>query len=763
MHSAPLNERKVHPAAPRSRGFWFPWLLVAIGVALYANGLSAPFLFDDVPQIVEEPRIRALWPLTEVVTGTSRPVLKLTLAVNYAVGELDVVGYHLVNVGIHILAALALFGVVRRTLLAETFGGRFRGRSGGIGFATALLWLVHPLQTESVTYVFQRCESLMGLLFLLTFYCVIRAAEGTHRGRWTAAAVSAAILGVGTKEVMVAVPLLILLYDRAFLAGSFRSALRQRRVLYASLASLWIVLGALVMGLLFRADSMAGFGVRSIGPVAYAMAQPGVIVHYLVLSAWPHAQCLDYGWSPARDFLGTVAPLVVVASLLAGTGWALWRNSWVGFVGAWFFLILAPTSSFMPINDLAVEHRMYLPLAALVLLVVLGGERLIASLPFGDRRLALLLLFLAAAVLGRSTFERNREYGSIIGMWETVVARAPGNARGHMMLGNALRDEGRIDEAIACYNEALRRDPDHVPTLTNLGRAQQSLGNEGRAIECLRRVVELAPDHVHATNLGNAYLQAGQVDDAIVQYRAALSILPGFAPAQSNFGAALMMKGRVNEAILHLEQALDVDPDDVAAITNLGNARYRLGDVEGAILLYQRALALDADYGMAHVNLGAVLLDQGEAEEAVPHFQRARALAPRNPGPAFDLGRALLAAGRPAVALAEFRATLLLDAGHASAHLGAAEALLAGADPAGFSAVDVVRLGERGAALTRRRDPDLLMRLADLYGAGGRPADGVGAAEEALALSADDDARLRIQTRLEILREEAAGTRGGNR
>jgi len=141
------------------------------------------------------------------------------------------------------------------------------------------------------------------------------------------------------------------------------------------------------MGLLFKEDTTAGFGVESIGPLRYAMAQPGVVLHYLVLSFWPHRLCLDYGWMPVEDFLGFVAPLVVVGALLLAAAWGVWRNTWLGVVGAWFFLALAPSSSFLPIQDLAVEHRMYLSLAAVVVLAVAGMQHALAAGPAAARRI----------------------------------------------------------------------------------------------------------------------------------------------------------------------------------------------------------------------------------------------------------------------------------------------------------------------------------------------------------------------------------------
>ncbi len=605
--SATTNERQV--AAPsRAPGTrWLPWVLVVAGVALYLNALSAPFVFDDLPQIVEDESIRDARAPPDVRGGATRPVAKLPFAPNPAVGGLDVRGFRLANVVIHVLAALALYGIVRRTLVTTRFRDRFRAAAPWMGFAAALLWLAHPLQTASVTYVYQRCESLMGLFFLLTLYCTIRSADGTRRSLWTAAAVASAALGLGTKEVMVAAPLVVLLYDRTFLAGSFRLALRTRPILYGSLAVLWAVLAFVVVDDLFREGATAGFGTESVGALGYAMTQPEVIVHYLRLSFWPTDLCLDYGWPVVESFGDIVAPLGFLATLLAGTIWAAWRNSWLGFVGAWFFLILAPTSSFLPINDLAFEHRMYLPLAALAVVTVAAGHWLIAWAFRGSRPLALAAVGVLACALAWGTVDRNRVYESRVGLWEDAVDRSPGNPRGLFKLGVSHEAKGRLGDAIASYRQALVLRPEYVPALTNLGNAHLMRGETDRAIVYLRRVAELEPTPSHAVNLGNAYLQEGRWDMAIVRYREALSVRPDFAAAQANFGAALRMKGRLNEAILHYELALESRPNDVPTITNLGNALFQKGDVEGAIRQYELALELDPTYENARENLRRVL------------------------------------------------------------------------------------------------------------------------------------------------------------
>ncbi len=209
-------------------------MLIAAGIWAYHSSFQGPFIFDDVHSIPLNPYIRHLWPIREVLTAprncsvNGRPTVCLTLALNYAWSGLNVWGYHAFNLAVHLLSALVLFGILRRTLDGEKLRDQFGGAAVGLAAAIALLWEIHPLQTESVTYIVQRTELLMGLFLLLTLYCTLRGACSVRPGAWYLAAVAACAFGMGSKEVMVSAPLLVLLYDRVFLASSFRE-LWQRR------------------------------------------------------------------------------------------------------------------------------------------------------------------------------------------------------------------------------------------------------------------------------------------------------------------------------------------------------------------------------------------------------------------------------------------------------------------------------------------------------------------------------------------------------
>src|SRR6266850_6914087 len=278
---------RVNVARTTDRWRWLaPLLLVCAALLAYQNSFTGPFIFDDPLSIQDNPTIQHLWPIWQVLspphrgglTVEGRPLINLSLAVNYALGGLDVWGYHAVNLTIHVLAGLTMLGVVRRTLLQPRFRGRFGAAANELALAVAVLWTVHPLQTESVTYIVQRAESFMGLFYLLTLYCFIRGAESPQPRRWYALCVSACALGMASKEVMASAPLMVLLYDRAFVSGSFQEAWRRRWRLFLALAATWVLFGCLL--LIGGVWVTAAHHAKAVGIVwwKYWLTEPGVIL-----------------------------------------------------------------------------------------------------------------------------------------------------------------------------------------------------------------------------------------------------------------------------------------------------------------------------------------------------------------------------------------------------------------------------------------------------------------------------------------------------
>ncbi|MFA6413307.1 MAG: tetratricopeptide repeat protein, partial [Syntrophales bacterium] len=498
-----IKRRSVGTPARATLAFPIPAAIIILliaGAIAYAASLNGPFIYDDIPNILDNQVIHNILSSMNMSLGPvgpgliTRPVIRFSLAVNYAIGGDQVRGYHILNLVVHVLAGITLFGIVRRTLLTERMKAIYGQTATLLGFACALLWLLHPIQTQAVTYTIQRCESMMGLFFLLTSYCAIRGWQSSRSGPWHMAAVLFFLLGVGSKEVIVVALPLLLIYDAIFMKEGWKAAVRTSWPLYGGLAGGLILLGFLVI---LGMQVARGVGLKEYLPlVQYWQTQPGVIIHYLRLVVWPDALCLDYAW-PLTTWQKAWPSILIVSTLIALTGWAVLKRKPIGFPGVWFFAILAPTS-LVPLADPTFEHRMYLPLASLVVLVVVGVYRLGLILQeryaFGKDKSAVagvVGLLVLALLLGGITYKRNGVYADEVSIWTDTVEKAPRNSRAHLNLGVVLDQAGNPYEAIRHFEEAIRLKPDYAGAYTNMGNVLTNLGKTDDAIRYLQEAIRL--------------------------------------------------------------------------------------------------------------------------------------------------------------------------------------------------------------------------------------------------------------------------------
>ena len=639
---------------------WAAGLIAVAALAAYHNSFSLPFIFDDHPSITGNPTLQsfatALSPPTDGRAVTGRPLVNLSLALNRALGGDVPHGYHVFNFLVHAAAALLLFGLVRRTIgrAAPAAGAR---PAAAIGLFTALLWALHPLQTESITFVIQRTESLVGLFYLLTLYGFVRGVDSACRGRWFAASIVACALGMATKEVMVTAPLVVLLYDRTFIARSFAEAWRRRGRYHGALAATWLVLLFLLLTQHGSSRAAAGSFDPAVNGWTYLLKQCDAIVHYLQLAVWPHPLVVDYGTGVVRQLAAVFPQAVLLVGLLGATVRGLRRAPVAGFAGACFFLILAPSSSFVPLPaQTMAEHRMYLPLAAMIAAGVTGTTALL-----GARRTAAVVV-VAGAALALLTVNRNEDYRSEERIWRDALAKLPDNWRAHYNLGWALEREQRYEPARVELAAAIRLKPTHAESHAELGAVLLHLERLPEAIVELRRALELLPANADARhNLGYALLKAGrpreaadefavvlrqrddwlahlfrakalvllrQPDDAIPEYLAAIARRPDNAIARREAGVQLLERGRETEARAQLDAALRLDPRYAEAHMDLGTLLLRAARPADAIASYQAALRLNPNLPGLHNNLGLAYARIGAIPEAVAQFQRALAQDP---------------------------------------------------------------------------------------------------------------------------------------
>jgi tetratricopeptide (TPR) repeat protein len=735
-------------------------IIVCAAVVAYANSFNGAFVFDDIPWIIRDPSVHRLWPVTDVLFSSNpnfvsgRPIINLTIAANYAVGGVDPRGYHAVNIAIHILAGLTLFGIVRRSLLAPVLGVQFAATATPLALAVALVWVVHPLQTAAVTYIIQRTEALAGLFYLLTLYCVIRGAISPNALRWYVAAFCACFLGMGTKEVVATAPVIMLLYDRTFLSGSFAAAFQRRWGLYAALIATWGVVAWTLLATDFHTGS-TGSGAGGFTPLTYAMTQPGVIVHYLKLAFWPSGMSLDYGWPVAGSLSEIVLPSIVVAMLAGLTVWGLVKNSPLGFLGACFFVILAPTSSFVPIKDAAFDHRMYLPLAAVIGCVIIGGwwvwnelAMKAAKREVGDNRrswiLPLSALTLAIIGLSWATIRRNDVFRSGETVWRDVLENDSSRPRPHNNLAANLIDEQKYDEAIEHCRIALSLTPGYADAENNIGRALMLKDKIDEAIPWFEQALQHYPGHRDALmNLADALVKKGRVHDALSVYGPLAKIDPEGAQTHLLNLADSLAKKKDNASALDVyETYVSIAPQDAEARFRFANCLHEQGTSAEEMKQLEKAVELAPDHAEAHNNLAALLARQGRTAEAVEHFQKAIALNADHDSAWFNLGMIYYTQRKTIEAERAWRQAVRANP-NAIKYLNAlALALATSAEPAARNGPEAVELAKRAVELSQSKpDPNVIAILAAAYAEAGDFSQAVVFARQAreLALAQHQD------------------------
>ncbi|MFL6278795.1 MAG: tetratricopeptide repeat protein [Vicinamibacterales bacterium] len=637
-------------------------LFAATAAWAYSTSFAGVFVMDDKFAIADNPNIKSLWPLTTAMSApaespvSGRPVASLTLAINYALAPADVRdvlspggpssrpelrerflrnawGYHLFNLVLHVFAALALFGVIRRTLRSHRLQQRLGAASTGVATVASMIWLVHPLLTDAVTYVVQRTEVLMGLFFLLTLYCSIRASEPTTQPRarrlWTIAAIAACALGMGSKQTMVTAPIIVWLWDWMFASEtetdpSARAA-RRRWLLYAGLAATWILLAALVA--LERWPHSIGIAREGWTPWTYLLTQSGVVVHYVRLAVVAAPLSLDNdGWPMVHSVLQAAPYALPLVIVLLATVLAIVRCQPWGFLGAWFFVTLAPSSSVLPLaTEIAAERRMYLPLASLVVAMVVSaylvGQRLLAAIvadPRRRRRIGIIAAVIGttglAGGLGSATYARNRDYWSDERIWQDTVEKRPSNSRARVNYGIDLYAAGRLADAERELREAVRlKDTDAA---------------------------------AHAT-LGPVLAARGQLDEGIFHLERALVLDPDYTPAHANLAEAYAARGTRARAAEQFARAVEIDPDNPFLLNRLAwllatSPEDGIRDGSRAVKLAEHAVSITGRQDiMSLETLSAAYAEVGRFDDAVSVGREALSLAERqrNDVAARDLAR----------------------------------------------------------------------------------------------------------------------------
>jgi Flp pilus assembly protein TadD len=612
-------------------------IISALGLLIYSNAAESPFVFDDKRVIVENKNITDPGGIPTLFAGregpiASRPTMLATFALNYAVGGLDASGYHAVNIVLHILNAVLLYSLILTSARLINLADR---ESRLTAFFSALLWMVHPVQTESVTYIASRSILLTAFFYIVGIILFVKAARAGRR-RWiyvVALAVNC-LLGMGSKESFSTFPAVLVLYDYLFVSG--RDMRKVARNYYAHLPGLVSLLYLAFLYFNFRSQ-LYSYGTLMVTPGEYFMTQFSVHMTYLRLLAFPVNLHLDYAYPVSREFFtsGTFISFLGYAGLWAAGVFALMKGRTVlSFTALWFMITLTPDSSVVPLNDMIFEHRLYLSSMGAATAVVAFTVSLSSLKAQGRRqpvRALLCGILLFAAVLSTMTYVRNIVWKNGISLWKNSVEKSPGKSRPHNNLGFLYNRAGRHNDAERELLAAVKIDESNYKAHDNLGITYLKKRRYDDALESFRNALSINPNYAVAHyNIGIVHERRGQYDNAIREYREAIRINPDYAEAHNNLGVVHQKLGQSAEAVRHYRAALKIDPETAHVHYNLGVFYGGMGQYEVAESAYLEALRIRPDYAKARNNLGIVYIAKGELEKAVWEFQLAVKFDPDN-------------------------------------------------------------------------------------------------------------------------------------
>lgn len=609
-------------------------LVLLAAIVAYSRVLDAPFQFDDATSVLRDPAIRDLPSAARAALDLrslepNRTLTALSFALDYSLGGLAPRAFHVSSLLLHLVATLLIFLLGRRLArLAELPSSEW------VGVLVAGLFALHPIQSSAVSYVTQRAEILASLLYCAALLAALAAerrwGSAAGRGAWLAAAVLL-VLALRAKPIAVTMPVAFLLTGLSTstaLPGIERARWR-RRLLIA--APLLLLAAAHAFGTLRSLASPAqgadaGFEVKGLTPAAYGLTQLRVVATYLRLLVAPYGQNVDWDVAPSRSLLEPatgLSSLLLLALVVCAV--ALWiRNRarsdaggaaarLAAFGVAWFFLVLSPTSTIVPLADPLVEHRLYLAALGPFLAISAGASVALGRLPL-ERRTAVAGMLGALLLLGLSaaTHGRNAAWESPLSLWSDAAKKSPGKARPLAQLAFVQQEAGRLDEALPLYDAALkltaRDDTVQRPHLVrNYSAALAASGQEDEAIALLRAELALNPGNTEfATNLALAYLSKGWLQEAESQLEGVLSRDPALPEANGLLGSVALRQGKLPEAERAFRTASALQPDAAAHAYNLGISLDRLARTEEACATWIRALGLQAD-PVLHAKIGAML------------------------------------------------------------------------------------------------------------------------------------------------------------
>lgn len=640
--------RATPPVSPRSTAvpFHLPGtflLLAIIAYVLYGNSIANQFVFDDIPLIRDNPLIKSPGNIPSIIGWENgvplyRPVRYLSYMIDYAISGMNPAGYHVANILYHAITAWVIF-----LLLSLLMRNRLTAVIG------AVLFVAHPIATDSVTYLSGRRDILVTLFYLCAFYHFVRYREQPRA--WRLALVTLFfILALGSKEMAVTFPAVCLLYDftlswTKLAAGKGSILEHSRSALKDMVARGWkIYLPTGILALFFiyykiilyypslRSTFYGGSATSNFSTILR------IICHYIKQVLFPVVLHADYSYNSFPLSHSFFEPRVIGAGLVLGmllwlTVRALTWKPWVFFGGLWFFITLLPVCQIFPHHELMAEHYLYLPLVGVLVLASPLWEYLLAR----QRTGAIALISVLVLLFSVRTVVRNRDWKDGMTLWTSVLKNAPQCARAHDNLGTEYYNRGDYRTALNHYQQAVRIRPEHAIFHNNLGRVYGALGDLENAQAELTKAAELNPTLSETmNNLGIVYYQKKQYEKAVWLFALSDRRKPD-ARVAFNLAKAQLKLGHPDKAQASLQKALQLQPGYADAYRELGVLLRKQGNNDGALHAFSRLLSLKPQDAEAHCNMGAIYYDQKAYAKAAAALEKGLAINPQLPKAYFVL------------------------------------------------------------------------------------------------------------------------------
>ncbi len=617
-------------------------------VLTYGHTLNYSFHFDDLKTFVDTPttHIKSLsWESLSPILHGNRPVANLTYALNFYFDRLEPRGYHVFNIVIHFGTAFILYLLFLKTLslpgIQKTLSTDLGGNTGWldqrekVALVGALLWAVHPVQTQAVTYVVQRMASLAAFfyLFSLLSYIYGRTDRGARSYLWYALSVISAFMAFGSKENALTLPLIIFLYDLFFITRFNLKISRAQLILILGLSGIFLLGIGWAVRLYGASGGLSGmltaqYGTEEMDALLRVMTEWRVIILYLTLLAFPYPgrMNLDYDFAWSKSLFDPVTTFLSLLVLLALTGFALFKAKkypLTAFSILWFLINLAMESSFIKL-DLVFEHRLYLPSAFFFLVFAAGIYAVALRFQISRRDVLIGGIAVLAGVLILMTHERNKVWKNSVSLWSDVALKSPNRSRVINNLGKAYLEEEKWDQAKANFIGAVRLDPKNQEALNNLGNANQREGNLSEAVKNYEAVLALNNNNPLAHNdLGVAYQNLGRSDLALKGFLEAVRIDPYYTDAHNNLGNIYLLSNQLDLAAVEYQKTIELNPKHQMAHTNLGILYEKQGKLEEGLKELTLGLTLNPHSSIAKFNYGYLVELMGKKNEAIEHYEEA--------------------------------------------------------------------------------------------------------------------------------------------